>query len=102
MCGIVAMHQALHQAFRPSEIYGASLRVTQALLSFIYFRMKRSIIKKMFWHKNGTSKPQNGLGFNTYPDIEPNLRKKNSLKFYRKGARVSSGPKTAKNGLWKS
>ena len=58
MYGIVAMHQALHQAFWPSEIYGASLRVTQALLSFIYFRMKRSIIKKMFWHKNGTSKPQ--------------------------------------------
>ena len=39
----------------------ASPRVTQAHRSLLYFCMKRLIKKKMFWHKNGTSKPQNGL-----------------------------------------
>ena len=51
----------------------ASPRVTQAHRSLLYFRMKRPNMKKMFWHKNGTSEPQNGLSFNTYHDIEPNL-----------------------------
>ena len=42
----------------------------------------------MFWHKNGTSKPQNGFRFNIlYHDIEPNLEK-NSFKFYHQGAKV--------------
>ena len=27
-------------------------------------------MKKMFWPKNGTSKPQNGLSINIYHDIE--------------------------------
>ena len=51
----------------------ASARVTQAHRSLLYFRMKRPIMKKMFGPKNGTSEPQNGLSFNTYHDIEPNL-----------------------------
>ena len=51
----------------------ASLRVTQAHRSLLYFRMKRPNMKKMFWQKYGTSKPQNGLSFNIYHDIEPNL-----------------------------
>ena len=57
------------------KFLSASLWVTQALRSFIYFCMKRPIMKKMFWHKNGTSKPQNGLIFSIYHDIEPIFEK---------------------------
>ena len=35
--------------------------------------------KKKFWLENRTSKPQNGLGFNIYHDIEPNLESKKKL-----------------------
>ena len=50
----------------------------------------------MFGPKNGTSKPQNGLSFNIFHDIEPNFEKKFSLKLYHQGARISRGLKTAK------
>ena len=56
----------------------------------------------MFWPKNGTSKPQNGLSFNIYHDIEPIFEKKINWKLYHQGARISRGLKTAKNGQWKS
>ena len=45
--------------------------------------MKRPIMKKMFWPKNGTFKPQNGLRFNIFHDIEPNY----SLMTPRRGIR---------------
>ena len=80
----------------------ASPRVKQTLRSLLYFRMKQPIMKKMFGPKNGTFKPQNGLSFNIFHHIEPNLEIKFSLKFYHQGAWISRGLKRAKNGLWKS
>ena len=73
------------------KILSASPRVKQTLRSLLYFRMKRPIMKKMFGPKNGTSKPQNGLSFNIFHDIEPNFEKKISLKLYHQGARISIG-----------
>ena len=59
--------------------------------------MKQTIMKEMFWLKNHTFKPQNGLGFNKYHNIEPNFEIKSSLIVYHPGTGISWGLKTAKD-----
>ena len=58
---------------------------------FIVLPYEAPIMKKMFGPKNGTSKPQNGLSFNIYHDIEPLFEKNICFKLYHQGARISTG-----------
>ena len=52
-------------------------------------------MKKMFWLENRTSKPQNGLGFNIYHNIEQNFEIKFCLKVYHQGDGITRGLKMA-------